>query len=262
MNDDGFEQWMRRRNLTQPTIKLWGNVNRRFAGWHGDPLNATHVDIEAWLWVEQPHVAPATRMSYRKGLRAYYQWALREGLVTVDPTDAVPVPQVPHHRPRPIPTALLREALTAATPKVRATLCLGCYQGLRTAEMAALRVDDVTDTTLTVWGKGRKQRSVPLHDDTKTALAAIATPGELVLGGITGAWVSVRGSRFLHGLGWDHPRPMHSLRAWYATSLYRESGKDLFLVRDMLGHSSTDLTALYVGIADGAAAAAVSRLAA
>lgn len=256
-----YQKYMQRRNLSPRTIRLWTETKARFATWLGRcTLTATHREIEEWLWEAQPDLAPASRHAYRKGLRSFYQWAIREGILDVDPTDRVPTPNLPTYRPHPMPTPLLITALNTANTEMRAWLCLGCYQGLRVAEMSSLLWSDVDDQNITVMGKGRKQRTVPSHPAALEAIRALPVNGSRVLGGSNSQKISHHGSVFLKALGVTSQRPMHSLRAWYATELYRASGFDLLLVRDMLGHGSTDTTAIYVGVADGAAAAAVSKL--
>ncbi len=256
-----FHDWMTRRNLSPQTIRLWVETRARFAEWLGKcTLYATTDDIEEWLWEVQPDLAPASRAAYRKALRAFFQWSVREGHIDVDPTDRVPTPKLPVYRPYPMLTPMLLRAIDTADVEMRAWICLGCYQGLRVAEMSSLLWADVNDENLTVMGKGRKQRTVPTHPQALEAMRALSFTDDLVLGGTTPQKISHYGTTFLRGIGARSTRPMHSLRAWYATELYRASGFDLLLVRDMLGHTSTDITALYVGVGDDAAAKAVSVL--
>ncbi len=258
---EGYHKWMQQRNLSPETVKLWDGVHCRFADWYDhDILKAGSSDIEEWLWEVNPHLAASSRHTYRKALRSYYQWAMRDGLIVADPTDKVPAPKLPTYRPHPMPTELLHKALIAATTTMRALICLGCYQGLRVAEMASLLWADVNHQDITVVGKGRKQRTLPSHPDTLDALWELPRDGPKVMSGMASQTISVTGAAFLRSLGVRSARPMHSLRAWYATELYRASGFDLLLVRDMLGHGSTNTTALYVGLADGAATRAVLKL--
>jgi len=70
--------------------------------------------------------------------------------------------------------------------------------------------------------------------------------------------VSLLGNMFLHGVGVGDT--LHSLRHWFASGVYRTSGKDLLLVRDLLGHSSVRTTTVYAQFDRAGAAAAVLAL--
>ena len=53
---------------------------------------------------------------------------------------------------------------------------------------------------------------------------------------------------------------MQQLRHWFDTHLYQASGKDLLLVRDLMGHSSITTTTVYAAFDRAGAAAAVTAL--
>lgn len=105
-------------------------------------------------------------------LRRFYIWMVREGEITHDPTRQISSPGTG----RPLPTSLTETEVKSllAAPDVdtdlglrdRAMLeCLyGC--GLRVSELIGLTVDQInlSQGVLRVWGKGNKERLVPLGD--------------------------------------------------------------------------------------------------
>lgn len=110
--------------------------------------------------------------------------------------------------------------------------------GLRRAEIAQLRGDDIDNGWVRVTGKGGQVRAVPLPDDLAW------------LGGVDG-WVFPNGrgghlapdtvGRLLRQvLG----RGGHTLRHRYATTVYAGTG-DLRAVQELLGHASPVTTARY-----------------
>lgn len=144
--------------------------------------------------------------------------------------------------------------MRAAEPRVQMMVRLAGELGLRRAEIAAVHANDLVEDPavgwlLTVTGKGRKVRILPVPDRLASDLAAhIAAVG--------GRWAfPARRSR-------DHLSPRwigdlvarrlppgvttHKLRHRAATQLQRISGGDLALTSELLGHSSLDTTLIYV----------------
>jgi site-specific recombinase XerD len=145
-------------------------------------------------------------------------------------------------------------------------LLYGC--GLRVAELCGLGIGDVSTSrrTVTVWGKGGKQRQVPLGD-----VAADAVDGWLRRG--RPAWTSGRGAvpvpaggdetaLFLNRRGrrltprdvrriLDHradaPTHPHALRHSFATHLL-DGGADLRVVQELLGHADVATTQVYTHV--------------
>lgn len=258
-----YKRRLEMRHMSPRTVKQWMWILRRFTGWlDADPLTASREDIERWLYVAQPDLSAGSRRNYGNGLACFYQWAAREGMIERAPTDDLEKPKETAHAPDPCPTAIVRKAMDTAEPVTKAMIAFAAFQGLRCGEIAAMRWDHIGDAEMMVMGKGRKQRRLPLHRETAQALAALHRTGPEVFPDASAHGVSQRGSTFLRAIGLNTRMAMHSLRAWYATTLYQASGHDLLLVRNMLGHSSTEHTARYAQVADTAAMSAVAGIAA
>jgi integrase len=137
--------------------------------------------------------------------------------------------RVPRSTPRPIPEPVLLQAIHDADEETTLMLLLGAYAGLRRAEIAAVKSDDLEGLTLIVRGKGGVVRRVPVHPTLGGRLARLrgyAFPGRWG-GHVTPSYVSDRMERVL-----PHPYTCHSLRHRFATQVYR-STHDLRAVQEL-----------------------------
>ena len=134
------------------TLRLLGRIL--------SPSGLEHADGNDIAQLLATAKAPATRAARHSDVRAFYRWALRRGLVAVDPTILIDGIRVPKNLPRPIDHP---ERIThAADPDTALMVALGLYAGLRRSEIARLSMDDVHGTFLVVrGGKGGKDRQVP-----------------------------------------------------------------------------------------------------
>lgn len=171
-------------------------------------------------------------------------------------------------RGRVLTTAELRELVqhcesdrSVSGAHAGAILALGLFGGLRRQEMVDLPLEavDLEADQVRVMGKGRKERIVHLSSRgielMRTWLVVRGTePGLLlwsVLRGVLqvgkplstgGVWWALQRRARVAELG--HMTP-HDLRRTCAT-LLRRRGFDVLQVRDYLGHTSVDTTALYL----------------
>ena len=208
-------------------------------------------------------------------LRRYFRWLQREGVVDVDPTARLSAPKgearLPHVLRADELNRLLDEPLAAAHDDpifVRcrddAVLELLYGSGLRVSEVCSLTIADVDlrRSWLSVWGKGAKERRVPLSAPAVEALKAwVSTAREQALE----AWASdadTHDALFLNRRGrpltprdvrriLDHRSPVpthpHALRHTFATHLL-DGGADLRAVQELLGHADLATTQIYTHV--------------
>lgn len=225
------ESQIRRLARTYPTVSPW---------------DLTTADLEAWL--AHPGWSTETRRSHRGALRAFWRWALANGLTLVDPT--APLPQIRARRgvPRPAPEPVIVEALASADERVRMAILLGATCGLRRAEAAAVRGEDRFRLDGAWWlrvvGKGEHVRPVPLSPALLPLWPAETTSGWLFPSPsrpshLTPAHLGRLVSRAMPA-GWT----MHTLRHRYATNAYAAE-RDLLAVAELLGHARIETTRVY-----------------
>jgi integrase/recombinase XerC len=141
----------------------------------------------------------------------------------------------------------------------RALVELAYSSGLRLAELAGLDIDrlDFDTGEVRVWGKGSKERVVPVGAPARTALAAwLARRATMAADDEKAMFVSATGRRISPRTierrleGWAirqgiarHVHP-HMLRHSFASHVLQSSG-DLRAVQEMLGHASIASTQVY-----------------
>jgi integrase/recombinase XerD len=199
-------------------------------------------------------------------VRGFYRFLVREGRIDVDPMENLKAPRAFRALPRylsPSQVESLLEAPDTSTPlgiRDRTLLEVLYATGLRVSELTALRAGDMDLQMglVTAFGKGRKERIVPLGSVARNWVErylAEARPhlgkrrGETLLlnhrGGRLsrmGVWAIVR--RHATTAGIAATLTPHVLRHSFATHLL-ERGADLRSLQAMLGHADISTTQIY-----------------
>jgi site-specific recombinase XerD len=128
------------------------------------------------------------------------------------------------------------------------------------AEACGLDVDelDLPRGRVAVWGKGGKQRTVPLSDpavaslrrwlaDGREHLATPDSPGGAVFLNRRGRRLTPRDARRIVDRRAGAPTHPHALRHTFATHLL-DGGADLRVVQELLGHSDVATTQRYTHV--------------
>ena len=153
------------------------------------------------------------------------------------------------------------------------TLFLNC--GLRLAELVGLNLGDINfdERTITVIGKGSKQRRLYLNDACVDALKSYLAvrPVDGLKGDARNALfvsrlkkrigrqaVQLMVYRNLEKIGLDGQHySVHKLRHTAATLLYQHSGVDVLVLKEMLGHENLSTTEIYTHVDDKRLRAAI-----
>jgi integrase/recombinase XerC len=242
---------------------------------HDADLNGLDIrGLRSWLAKQQSLGKARSTMARRAtAARVFTAWAQRTGRIKTDPGALLASPK-PH---RPLPGVLgqadTRAVLDAAAVAADdgspvglrdlAIMELLYATGIRVGELCALDVDEVDSSrrVVRVFGKGRKERSVPygvpaaaaLETWLQTARPQLVQPGSgpaLVLGARGGRIDQRTVRRVVHARidAVDAPDlSPHGLRHTAATHLL-EGGADLRSVQELLGHASLATTQVYTHV--------------
>ena len=203
-------------------------------------------------------------------LRRYFGWLARTGRMPADPSATLSVPLGESRLPRVLHQDELNVLLDdpgarveADPPAVRArddaVLEVLYGSGLRVGELCGL---DQSDLDLergraTVWGKGSKQRVVPLSEPSVEALrgwlherpclASSSSPPDALFLNRTGKRLTPRDVRRILDRRAQAPTHPHALRHSFATHLL-DGGADLRAVQELLGHEDLSTTQRYTHV--------------
>ena len=233
-----------------------------------DVASIERADIEAFVsaYAQLDYAASSTERALA-AVRGMHAFLVAERIVDSNPARAVPLPKRPQRLPRVLSVEQVRALVeqpfaqdaTGQRDRTILEVLYGC--GLRVSELCGLDVRDVMleEGIVRVFGKGSKERVVPLGGAAKSALQDyLATwRPQLVRPASThdAVFLNRRGGRLsrqsvhticerygrLVGISGLHP---HTLRHCYATHLV-EGGADLRVVQELLGHASIATTQIY-----------------
>lgn len=153
---------LRAEGKSPATIRDRGRCLRRLhedlpCGW----VFACREQLVAWLGYEE--WSPATRRAYTGHVLGGYAWLYEHGHISLNPALGIRRPRVPRKEIRIVSDDQLAIALTAPEPLLTAVM-LANYQGLRRAEAAACRREDITEEVTTIRrAKGGETQTVPTH---------------------------------------------------------------------------------------------------
>jgi integrase/recombinase XerD len=259
------------------------------SGYQGDLDQAaaflSRRGVSGWRAVSGADAAAWTRSLTGRGLagsslarkltalRVFARFLVRENVLPGDFTALLSGPRLA----RRLPGTLSREEVarllaapaggTAAALRDRAILEVFYASGLRASELAGLTLQqvDLDHGFLRVFGKGSKERVVPMGGKARDALAAYLVSGrprfvkprtgsQLFLSNRGAAlsrvmlWMLVRKYARLAGI--SKPVKPHLLRHSFATHLLG-GGADLRSIQEMLGHASISTTQIYTAVEPG-----------
>lgn len=202
-------------------------------------------------------------------LRRYFAYLRRVGVLAVDPSVALRAPAGDSKLPRVLDHADVSTLLDGPSPEGEphwrrlrddAVLEILYGSGIRVGELCGLDVDslDLSAGAVSVWGKGSKQRRVPLSHPAVAAIRAwlairrdvvADVAGAALFGNERGARLSPRDVRRIVERRSPRPTHPHALRHSFATHLL-DGGADLRAVQELLGHADVATTQRYTHISN------------
>jgi integrase/recombinase XerD len=261
------------RGLSQRTVSAYERDLRRWREYvvglgATEPSSVTVAHLRAWVFeLKSSGLAPTSIRRAQSALRTYYAFLLAEGVVEADPTDRLVAPRTS----RKLPDVLAEDdvgRLLAATDEShslhwrdRAILEFLYATGVRVSELTELPLSslDLDEAFATVFGKGAKERIVPIGGPALRALGRYlreVRPGLDRGGGKGRVFLNARGNPIRRESVWAIVKKAarragitksvspHTLRHSFATHLI-EGGADLAAVQELLGHADIATTQIY-----------------
>ena len=277
--DDFIDALWLEEGLARNTLAAYRRDLTLYATWLNGQGRALLVSAESDLnaYFAASHAATKASTANRRltVFKRYFRWALRERLITSDPTLKLQAARQALRVPKTL-TEPQVEALLAAPDlgdalgvRDRTMLELMYASGLRVSELVTLKVLNLSlaDNVLRVLGKGNKERLVPFGEVASlwlTRYLKVARP-ELLAGQSTqDLFVSTRGAnagsamsrvmfwmivkKYARQAGITAPLSPHTLRHAFATHLLNH-GADLRAVQMLLGHADISTTTIYTHVA-------------
>ena len=267
--------WLER-GLSENTLAAYRRDVAQYHEWlvtdGGDLLAADAAQLQLFLGKRlSAGTSPRSTARFLSSLRSFYRWALRENLITEDPSLRIESPK----QGKPLPKSLSEsdvekllempdlDRVVEFRDRTMLELLYAC--GLRVSELVGLTMSQVSlnQGVIRVMGKGSKERLVPMGEEALLWLQRY-TRGprvDLLQGRPSDVlFPSNRGTAMTRQTFWyrikiygeragihSHLSP-HTLRHAFATHLLNH-GADLRVVQMLLGHSDLSTTQIYTHVA-------------
>jgi integrase/recombinase XerD len=237
------------------TMPAWANIDRQSI-------------IRYLLTLQEKRYAATTRARKLAAARSFFKFLVSEGILAEDPARNLESLSVGRSLPKPISISQVRALLeqpakskTLEAKRDTAMLHLLYASGMRVSELMSLNVDDVNtvDGDVRCFGKGHKERIIPIHQQAATAIeqyVADSRPRLLHNREEKALFLNRRGERltrqgfwqilkqYARAAGITTPVTPHTLRHSFATHMLN-GGADLRAVQELLGHANISTTQIY-----------------
>lgn len=227
--------------------------------------NITRMSINKYvLFLHEQHYHPSSVIRKIASIRGLFKWLCANEICLKDPTITIERPKLPQKLPKVMTLNEIEDILKnnlTIIQKVIIELLYGC--GLRVSELIGLKINnfDMSAKYLTAFGKGSKERIIPLGTKAINALTEYLKYREFLIKkyklDTKTLLISDSGRclnrqdvyNFIHEQGKKIHKNIspHTLRHSIATHLL-ENGADLRVVQELLGHSDVATTQLYTHV--------------
>jgi len=232
-------------------------------------VSAKH--LTAWLhWLSDQKFSPSSQARKLSAVRMLCRHLVREQIRDDDPSALLAGPKLRRKLPQTLSTGEMQKLLAAPSGadayaiRDRAMLELVYSSGLRASEICGLTLQqvDLDHGFVRVFGKGSKERVVPLGDKARDAVQAYLGSGRpRLVKPKTGSelFITERGKAMSRKTLWamvkvaaaraglEKSVKPHQLRHSFATHLLG-GGADLRAIQEMLGHASIGTTQIYTAV--------------
>ena len=236
-----------------------------------DPSHVTPTVLRTWIFsLHEVGLAPSSIRRAQSAVRTFFRFLLAEGWLSVDPTERLESPKIRDRLPEFLTKEETQRLLNSPNPEKslywrdRSILELLYASGVRVSELVGLLISglDLDDSFITVFGKGGKERIVPVGVPALLTLKRYLSELRPKLDQAEGrghVYLNARGRPLTRESVWKLVRDSgrradinknvspHTLRHTFATHLL-EGGADLAAVQELLGHVDISSTQIYTHV--------------
>jgi integrase/recombinase XerC len=235
-----------------------------FENYETETLSSIESDwVRSWV-VSMMRNGLSPRSIHRKvsSIRTFTKFARRRGEMQLNPLDSVVLPKLQKRLPEVVPVRAMRELFNESVfsddwkgRRDRSMLALLYETGIRLSELINLKVTDVDEgrKNLKVFGKGSKERLIPIMPQTITSIIShindrpVKSDSLFLTDSCKSLYPSFvyrRVNYYLSIVSSLQKCSPHVLRHTFATHLLN-SGAELAAVKELLGHASLSSTQVY-----------------
>ncbi len=255
------------KGLSENTIAAYRRDLSDFAVSEGndDIEKITRISINGYIrTLRERELAPSSIIRKIASIRGFFKWISATEIIKNNPAAAIEQPKKPQKLPKVITVREVEEILNSnLTPLEHVIIELLYSAGLRVSELVNLKISDIDLNSKYVrcFGKGSKERIIPIGDTAKNVIKEYMPIRDLLLKkyNINSKKLLVQENgkfvtrqeiyNLIHARGKLIHKNIspHTLRHSFATHLL-ENGADLIVVQELLGHSDVATTQLYTHI--------------
>jgi integrase/recombinase XerC len=264
---EGFLRYLEvQKGVSAHTLRAYRKDLEEFCGHAGKrPEEIELIDVRSFVAQQIRNGLSKTTAGRRlASVRSFFKYLFREGYVSKNPAKLVSGPKTQKLLPRFLSVddvfSLVENprGIGFVPARDRAILELLYSSGLRVSEVAGLNADDVNtrEGLVKVKGKGRKERILPIGAKAVDAIKSYLVEKILLKRKDRAMFLNRRGARlsdrgvrrivvkYAKLIGINGRIGPHTLRHTFASHLL-QSGADLRVIQELLGHSSLSTTQKY-----------------
>lgn len=256
-----------RRNADAKAYEL-GFVDKEYLS------SITLADMYAFIGDNSDKSAPGTRARKIVSIRQFWKYLKSKAhVIDVNIAEELETPKIPKRIPKYLSLEESVRLLIASEYSPRnhciITVFLNC--ALRLSELISINIDQVTTDTLSVIGKGNKERKIFLTPATKQAITNWMKVRNEIYTTTNALFITKNGTRMtgrsvqdvvkscIQKAGLEHKNiSVHKLRHTAATLMYQYGHVDIRSLQQILGHESIATTEIYTHVDDSQLRSAVN----
>lgn len=274
---EGFLEFMRvERSASARTLRNYSHALNAYLDWKGDAFTSwrdvSADDFRLYLFelMKQEFARSTIRLRFA-ALRSFYKYLVHRRGLAVSPLADVLLPKIERQLPVVLNLSQMEQLLEMPLkidpgPRAKpwqpardvAIMELFYSSGLRVSELVGLDVEDAdfVSETVRVFGKGNKERMVPIGSHAMTALQKYRQQAGVQRGPLfinksmkrlSARSVQMLLKKYLSASDIGFDVTPHKLRHTFATHLL-DHGADLRSVQALLGHASLSTTQIYTHV--------------